>query len=280
MIVIAASSAEARTHLRDIAGADVALVLADRADDGPRLLAATRSLHPHAQRVLLIGWNEHRSACEEIMKVLARGDAGYYVAKPMAPPDERFHHAISEFLDDWWRLRGRPFEAVRVVGGDHSPRAHEICDLLHRHGFPYVFHDVDSDAGRAALEAAAVKPTSTAVVIVEGRAPLIDPTNVEVAKVLCADAARRRHLRRRSYRWRPRRPFHGGVRSLRRPARRVPRTHVDGRSGRHELDDPQLPRLSAGVSGAELADRASRPSDPLRDRDGLRRRRGRRARRG
>ena len=88
------------------------------------------------------------------MEVLTHGDAEYYVAKPTASPDERFHRAISEFLDDWWRLRGRPFEAVRIVGDDQSPRAHEICDLLHRHDFPYTFHSVDSDAGRAALEAA------------------------------------------------------------------------------------------------------------------------------
>jgi hypothetical protein len=38
-IVIAAAGDEARTHLRDVAHADVALVLADRADDGARLLA-------------------------------------------------------------------------------------------------------------------------------------------------------------------------------------------------------------------------------------------------
>jgi thioredoxin reductase (NADPH) len=185
-VVVAASSDEARTHLRDVADGDVALVLADRADDGDRLLAATRSSHPHATRVLLIGWNEHRSAREEIMEVLTRGDADYYVAKPTAPPDERFHRAISEFLDDWWRVRGRPFAAIQVIGDDHSPRAHKICDLLHRHDFPYAFHDVDSAAGRAALEAAAVKPTSIPVVIVDGGAPLIDPPNVEVAEALGA----------------------------------------------------------------------------------------------
>ena len=83
-IVIAASSDEARAHLRDVAHGDVALVLADRADDGARLLAATRSLHPHAKRVLLIGWNENRSAREEIVEVLTHGDADYYVAKPTA----------------------------------------------------------------------------------------------------------------------------------------------------------------------------------------------------
>jgi thioredoxin reductase (NADPH) len=185
-IVVAASSDEARRHLRDVADADVALILADRADDGAQLLAATRSLHPHAKRVLLIGWNEHRFAREEIGEALKHGDADYYVARPTTPPDERFHRAISEFLDDWWRVRGRTFEAVCVIGDDRSPRAHEICDLLHRHDVPYAFHDVDSDAGRAALEASAVEPTASPVVIVEGSTPLIDPTNVEVAGALGA----------------------------------------------------------------------------------------------
>ena len=118
--------------------------------------------------------------------MLKHGDADYYVAKPTAPPDERFHRAISEFLDEWWRLRGRPFAAVRVIGDDHSPRAHEICDLLHRHDYPYAFHDVGSDAGRAALEVFALRPVSIPVVFVEGRAPLIDPTNLEVAEALGA----------------------------------------------------------------------------------------------
>ena len=185
-VVVAASSAEARTYLCDVADVDVALVLADRAGDGARLLTATRSLHPHAKRVLLIGWNEHRSAREEIIDVLTHGDADYYVAKPTAPPDERFHRAISEFLDDWWRIRGRPFEAVRVIGDDRSPRAHEICDLLHRHDFPYAFHDVHSDAGRAALDAAAVTPTTGPIVIVDGGAPLFDPTNLDIATALGA----------------------------------------------------------------------------------------------
>ena len=185
-VVVAASSAEARTYLCDVADVDVALVLADRAGDGARLLTAARSLHPHAKRVLLIGWNEHRSAREEIIEVLTHGDADYYVAKPTAPPDERFHRAISEFLDDWWRIRGRPFEAVRVIGDDRSPRAHEICDLLHRHDFPYAFHDVHSDAGRAALDAAGVTPTASPIVIVDGGAPLFDPTNLDVAKALGA----------------------------------------------------------------------------------------------
>jgi thioredoxin reductase (NADPH) len=185
-VVVAASSEDARAYLGEVTPSDIALVVADRADDGVALLAATRTLHPRAKRVLLIGWNENRSAREEIVTAITRGDVDYYVAKPTAPPDERFHRAISEFLDDWWRLRGRSFEAIRVVADDRSARAHEICDLLHRHDFPYAFHGVDSDAGRAALKAAAVDPTATPIVIVDGRPPLIDPTNLEVAEALGA----------------------------------------------------------------------------------------------
>jgi thioredoxin reductase (NADPH) len=185
-VVIAASNEEAERYLRDNTHADVVLVLADRADDAARLLAATRSLHPQAKRVLLIGWKENRFAREEIGQVLTSGDADYYVEKPTAPPDEQFHRAITEFLDDWWRFRGRPFQAVHIVGSDQSFRTHEIRDLLYRHDFSYAFHDVDSDAGRAALAAAGVNPASTLVVIVDGSAPLIDPTNLDIAVALGA----------------------------------------------------------------------------------------------
>ena len=184
--VVVAASNEAHVHLGDGAPGDVALILADRADEGARLLAATRTLHPQAKRVLLIGWNEHRSAREEIVAAITRGDVESYVAKPSEPPDERFHRAICELLDEWWRLRGRSSEAIRVIGDDHSPRAHEICDLLHRHDFPYAFDVVDSDVGRAALEAAGVDSASAPVVIVDGGPPLIDPTNLEVAEALGA----------------------------------------------------------------------------------------------
>ena len=185
-IVVTEASDDARAFLSDPATGDVALVVAERDYDGAQVLAATRALHPHAKRALLIGFNENRSAREEIIQFLARGDAEYYLAKPMASPDERFHRAVTEFLDDWWRLRGRPYDGIRVIGDDRSARVHEICDLLHRHDFPYALHTADSDAGRAALAAAGVPTTSEPVVIVDGYAPFIDPTNVEVAAALGA----------------------------------------------------------------------------------------------
>lgn len=185
-VVVAASSDEAHANLDDGAAADVALVLAERHADGAQLLAATRARHPEAVRALLVGWNENRSAREEIVQFLAQGGADYYVAKPTASPDERFHRAVTELLDDWWRFRGRPHDGIRVIGDDRSPRVHEICDLLHRHDFPYAFHPGDSDAGRAALADVGIDATSGPVVIVDGHAPFVDPANVDVAEALGA----------------------------------------------------------------------------------------------
>jgi thioredoxin reductase (NADPH) len=184
-LVVTGSCDDALATL-DARTGEVALVLAERDDAGARLLAAARARHPHAKRALLIGWNENRVAREEIVSALAHGDAEYYVVKPVMSPDERFHRAITEFLDDWWRLCGRPHEAVRVIGDDRSARVHDICDLLHRHDVPYAFHPAASEAGRVALADAGVGATTKPVVIVDGHAPFVDPVNVDVAAALGA----------------------------------------------------------------------------------------------
>jgi thioredoxin reductase (NADPH) len=167
------------------AATDVALILADRASGGTSLLAAAHAIHPYATRALVLEWAENRRAREELVEALARGQADYFVVKPMASPDERFHRAVTELLDEWWRLRGAPFEAVRVVGDDGSARSHEICDLLQRHDFPYGFYASDSPAGRALLEEVALVGDGRPVVVVAGIA-LLDPTNAEVAEALGA----------------------------------------------------------------------------------------------
>ena len=174
--------------LRELAeiGTPVALVLADRRAGGVGLLEAAHAMHPHAKRGLLLRWGENRAAREEVMRVLAMGHADYFIVKPTTSPDERFHRAVTEFLDEWWRLRGTPFEAVRIVGDERSARGHEICDLLQRHDHPYGFYPSDSEAGRALLaEVGIVGDDRLVVIFTDGRA-LVDPSNVDVAEAVGA----------------------------------------------------------------------------------------------
>jgi hypothetical protein len=86
-----------------------------------------------------------------ILQPAALGRIDHYVAKPVFAPDERFHRAITEFLDEWWRVRGQWFEVFRIVGDERSTRSHELRDL-YRNGLPFGFYPVKSDRGRAVLE--------------------------------------------------------------------------------------------------------------------------------
>lgn len=176
-----------RLHELAISGSDVALVLADRRTGGGHALAACLHTHPMAKRALLLGWGEHRVAREELAAAFARREADDYVPKPTASPDERFHRAVTELLDEWWRLRGTAFEGIRVIGDERSSRTHEICDVLQRHDLPYRLAAPDSNEGRNLLAAASLTlgDAPVAVVLPDGTA-LADPTNVEVAHALGA----------------------------------------------------------------------------------------------
>jgi thioredoxin reductase (NADPH) len=121
-----------------------------RAMTGTELLARVREFHPAAKRVLLIDWGDN-STSEPILAATALGQMDAYVARPGTAPDERFHRAITELLDDLGRSRLPPFEAVRVVGEEWSARSHEIRELLGRNGIPFGLYPADQERGRALL---------------------------------------------------------------------------------------------------------------------------------
>ena len=187
--IVAESSAEAglrRLRALDEHDHDVALVLGARTAGGRQVLTAAHRLFPHARRALLLGWGEIRAAREEIVRSLNQREADCGVARPMASPDEGFHRTVTELLDEWWRLRGVPFEVVRIVGDPDDARSHEVCDLLQRHDFPYGFYPEHSDAGRAQLAEAGLSGARMPVVLLHTGQTFVDPSVVEVARALGA----------------------------------------------------------------------------------------------
>jgi thioredoxin reductase (NADPH) len=190
-VVGAASATEALATLERLraAGAAVPLVLADQwlpDSTGTELLARVRELHPTARRGLLIAWGD-RSAAAPIVHAAALGQIEFYLPKPAWSPDEQFHLAVTESLEEWWRQRGGQFEVVTVIGAEPSARSHEIRDLLTRNSVPFGFYRSDSEEGRAALQRLGVGEDQGPAVAMYSGVVLVDPTNAEVAQALGVD---------------------------------------------------------------------------------------------
>jgi thioredoxin reductase (NADPH) len=170
-------------------GVAVPLVLADHWMPGMRgteFLARVKDIMPTARRGLLIRWADP-STTGPILKASALGQMEFYVPKPAWSPDEQFHRAITESLDEWWREQGGRFEAVTVIGEEPSVRTHEIRDILARNSVPFGFYRSDSTEGRQALARLGVDQPAGPVVSLFDNIVLVNPDNAEVAQALGVD---------------------------------------------------------------------------------------------
>jgi thioredoxin reductase (NADPH) len=110
----------------------------------------------------------------------------FYLPKPGWSPDEQFHRAVTESLEEWWREQGGRFEAVTVIG-ELSARAHQIRDVLARNSVPSGFCPSDSEEGREALVRLGVRQPTGPVVALYNGIVLVDPGNAELAEALGLD---------------------------------------------------------------------------------------------
>ena len=174
-------------------GDPVAVVLADQwlpGLSGTELLARARVLHPDARRALLVEWGAwaHRPTAEAILRAMALGDINYYVLKPWTSPDELFHRAVAEFVQEWSRSAVTAEWEVVVVAGRHDPRAHGVRSLLTRNGIPHAFLERGSAEGTATLRRLEVEsagdPDGPTVVWMAalGGSVLEDPTDAEICE--------------------------------------------------------------------------------------------------
>jgi thioredoxin reductase (NADPH) len=165
-------------------GEDVALVMAAlRMDEmsGVQFLSQVREIRPLAKRVLLIDPADMETR-EILPQAMALGRIDDYEFKPGAPPNEHFHQAVTDLLEEWTRPQRSEIHAlVRVVGKRRSRRVHEAMELFDRYGVPCSFYPADSEESRALLgEVGASAQRLPVIVMHDGRA-LADPSNREVA---------------------------------------------------------------------------------------------------
>src|SRR3954451_24599233 len=170
----------------------LALVLADQWMREPHLtgesvLGRTRERHPGAKRALLVDWGAWGDEATEqaILRAMATGLIDYYVVKPWRSPDESFHRAITDFLQEW--MSGVGPQEIAVVGEPWAPRSHDIRTLLERNGLPHVFHSIETEQGKLLLAECGLDEACLPVVqMLDGRV-LVDPSSAEVARACGID---------------------------------------------------------------------------------------------
>jgi thioredoxin reductase (NADPH) len=164
----------------------VAIVLAAQwlsRTTGTKLLARVREFDRTARRGVLAGWGD-QATWQPILQATALGHIDTYVPKPVTVPDERFHRAVTELLEEWTRSYPPSFEAVRVVGEEWSARSHEIRDLLSRNGIPFGFYPADAERGKALLEQVGATAAALPVVVMFDGQVMENPSNADVGEVL------------------------------------------------------------------------------------------------
>ncbi|HVL52257.1 MAG TPA: FAD-dependent oxidoreductase, partial [Actinomycetota bacterium] len=165
----------------------VAVLLADKAaaeEENNLLLATCRERHPTAKRGLLVGAADP-AATPIILRLMAVGLIDTFVPIPQRSPDEQFHRAISEFLEEWASGHLPAPDVVTIVGERWNQRSYELRDLLGRAGVPYTFHDARSAEGREVLTAHGMAGGTAPVVVIGGQA-VANPSTEQLADALGA----------------------------------------------------------------------------------------------
>jgi thioredoxin reductase (NADPH) len=178
-----AAVAELESHADS--GVDVALALISISIDwseGNELFGRVRSLHPHAQRGLVIEWRSwgDGQTGDAIRRAMAGREIDFYVIRPSQSPDELFHQSISTFLLEWAHARRVSPHTIQVIGKSWSGRAYELRQVLGRCAVPHSFLLADSADGRALVTETGDGETLPIVIFPDGTV-LTDPTNLELA---------------------------------------------------------------------------------------------------
>ena len=193
---------QALDRLRELrtAGEAAAVVMASSAmtaTDGAEFLAQVRGIQPAAKRVLVVPRGgpaapslrvpvplvQDRQAAAPVLHAIAHGMIDTYLPAPADQPDEGFHRAVTELLDDWAHETASVRPAAQIIAPEGSARAHELRDLLGRNGIPYAFHAAASAGGQRLLHEAAQDGSAFPVLVMYTGDVLADPSNDQIAAV-------------------------------------------------------------------------------------------------
>jgi len=267
-VVVAAEPAEALVQLaasRD-RGEQVALLLAPFSMpvlDGIGFLVKAHDLHPAARRIIVVDVGDTGPA-GALNRALTLNQIDSYFGQPWASPEEEVHPVIGEALR-WWARDHQPrFEKARIIDHPSGSRGKQLRSWLERNAVATSLLSADAPACRALLAERGLPAENLPVVVLYDGTVLISPSDHELAEALGAETHPRGHrydvaivgagpsgLAAALY---------AGAEGLR--AVVIEHEAVGGQAGtsskiRNYLGFPW------GISGLELAERASRQAERL-----------------
>lgn len=185
--VDSAAAALARLAALAAAGAEVALLIADEHLAGGvpavEFLAQAHDHYRAAKRILVID-RGNWSAAHPAVAAMAVGKIDYHLYYPWRPLERFLYPAVAEFLSAWDSSREPSFVAFRIVGPEHSPRAHRLREDLSRISVPFVFLENSSEEGRALLREHHLESTQAPVVLAQDGSVLVDPGHRDLMEIL------------------------------------------------------------------------------------------------
>jgi len=146
-IMATESAQEALDSLADLKnkGEAVALFLTDQRMPemlGVEFLAQAKAIFSDAKSILLTAYSDIEAAIKAINDV----QLDYYLLKPWDPPEEKLYPILKEHLDEWHSSFRPPFQGIKVIGYQWSPKSHAIKDFLSGNLIPYQYLDIETQA--------------------------------------------------------------------------------------------------------------------------------------
>ena len=273
----AGSCTEAESIAREIRdrGDHVALFVTDsRLPDVDRAKAfhRWRLVVANARRVVAAHWDYFLADGPALRAGMAKGKYDAYLLMPRGKRDEEFHNAITDLLSEWTSTVPQPEVVVaKVISPTQDALTMAIRDFLDRMGMQNGSATPTTRSSRTTWPGSGQSSASRArwpVVVAADRAP-IQATSVRDVAIAINGATQlrdRRGRRPRGRRRRAGRAGRGGLRRVRGAVGRRAGGRGDRRPGRHQLDDPQLPRLPARHLRDAAGAARPQPGPALRDR--------------
>jgi thioredoxin reductase (NADPH) len=119
---------------------------------------------------------------EAAIRAINTAKIHYYLTKPWDPPEEKLYPVLEELLD-FWKGRNKPgFDGLRVIGTRFGSKDHELRDFLTRNNVPYQWLDPDrAPDAEELLKARGLSNSSLPVVLFGDGTSLVQPDRMQLA---------------------------------------------------------------------------------------------------